>query len=248
MLAPFMPTFLEANVGVRQTDLKFMYLCGGLTTLVTLPFFGRIADRFGKLPVFQILAVFALVPIILVTNLPTWLPLPIVLVVTTLYMVVMSGRMVPAMALVTASSAPAYRGSFMSLNAAVQQLAAGLATSISGFLIYEAQGGTLPVLGASTTGLLASPQGQGPLLAASSLYPGRPGALVGYWLVGLLACAASLASVVLAARLRKAAGGELAPDSRQLASPAHDGEPPPSPSSRSERSLSTGTPSIHAKE
>ena len=31
-----------------------------------------------------------------------------------------------------------------------------------------------PQLGASTVGLLVSPQGQGPLLAASALYPGRP--------------------------------------------------------------------------
>jgi WD40 repeat protein len=32
----------------------------------------------------------------------------------------------------------------------------------------------LPVLGASTVGLLGSPQGQGPFLAASALFPGRP--------------------------------------------------------------------------
>jgi tetratricopeptide (TPR) repeat protein len=33
---------------------------------------------------------------------------------------------------------------------------------------------TLPALGASTVGLLGSPHGQGPLLAASALFPGRP--------------------------------------------------------------------------
>jgi len=220
MLAPYMATFLEANVGVRQTELKYVYLCGGLATLVTLTLVGRLADRFGKLLVFQILALFTLLPITLVTNMPAGLGLPLVLIVTTVFMVVMSGRMVPAMALITASSAPAYRGSFMSLNTAVQQLAAGLATSIAGLLLHERATDTLAVPGASTVSLLTSPNGQGPLLAVSSLASGRSGALVGFWLVGVVACLASLASVLLAVRLRKAAGGDLAPDSRLIAAAA----------------------------
>jgi predicted MFS family arabinose efflux permease len=183
MLGPFMPSYLEDNVGVQQADLKFMYLCGGLATLVTMTLFGRLSDRFGKLHVFRILALLAVVPIVLVTNLPAGLPLSLVLVVTTVFMVVMSGRMVPAMALITASSAPAYRGSFMSLNSAVQQLAAGLATSIGGLLLEKAS----------------------------------DGALIGFWLVGAGASTATLASVILAGHLRKAAGGDLAPDSRIIA-------------------------------
>jgi len=223
MLAPYMATYLEANVGVRQTELKYVYLCGGLATLVTLTLVGRLADRFGKLLVFQILAVFTLLPILLVTNLPAGLALPLVLIVTTVFMVMMSGRMVPAMALITASSAPAYRGSFMSLNAAVQQLAAGLATSIAGLLLHETAAENLAVAGASTASLLTSPQGQGPLLAANLLVSARSDALGGFWLVGLVACLASLASVVLAVRLRKAAGGDLAPDSRVIAASSKSG-------------------------
>ncbi len=63
MLGPYLATFLVYNVGVHQEDLKFMYLCGGLATLVTMTVFGRLADRFGKLLVFRILATFTLVPI-----------------------------------------------------------------------------------------------------------------------------------------------------------------------------------------
>jgi MFS transporter, DHA1 family, inner membrane transport protein len=189
MLAPYMPNYLTGNVGIKQTELKFMYLCGGLATLVTMTLFGRLADRFGKLLVFRILALTAVVPIAVVTNLPAGLKLPLVLVVTTVFMVVMSGRMVPAMALITASSAPAYRGSFMSLNSAVQQLAAGLATSIAGLMLEQ----------------------------------GKAGALVGFWLVGAGACAATLASLVVAGHLRKAAGGDLAPDSRAVATARSEG-------------------------
>jgi hypothetical protein len=137
--------------------------------------------------------------------------------VTTVFMITASGRMVPAMALITASSAPAYRGSFMSLNAAVQQIAAGLATWVAGLLLHENKAATV----ATTVALLGSPHGQGPLLAACSLVPESSAPLVGYPLVGLLAFVATLASVVLAGRLRKAAGGDLAPDSRVVASGAN---------------------------
>ena len=103
MLAPFMATYLEANVGVKQTELKFVYFFGGLATARDHDAVRRLADRRGKLGVFRILAVFTLVPTVVVTNLPAGLALPLVLIVTTTFMVTTSGRMVPAMALITAS-------------------------------------------------------------------------------------------------------------------------------------------------
>lgn len=56
------------------------------------------------------------------------------------------------------------------------------------------------VLGASTTGLLASPSGQGPLLAASALFPGRTGkpSLPGFhFILWGLAGASALGAVVM---------------------------------------------------
>jgi predicted MFS family arabinose efflux permease len=146
MLSPFLPTFLKEKVGVHQFDLKWVYLCGGIATLGTMTFFGRLADHFGKLLIFRILALVTLVPIVLVTNLPPGVALTWVLTVTTVFMVTSSGRMVPAMALITAAPAPAQRGSFMSFNSAFQQFAAGLATSLAGLLVGEALSG-FPLVG-----------------------------------------------------------------------------------------------------
>ena len=137
MLGPYLATYLRYNVGLEQEDLKFMYLCGGLATLVSMTLFGRLADRFGKLLVFRILTTATIVPVVIVTNLPGGLELPLVLIVTTAFMVTTSGRWVPAMALIAASAAPAYRGTFMSFNSAVQQIAAGLATFAAGLLLDE---------------------------------------------------------------------------------------------------------------
>jgi predicted MFS family arabinose efflux permease len=153
IIIPYLPIFHEKNVGLEQRELKFIYLCGGAATLLTLTPIGRVADRRGKLPVFRVLAVVTIVPILLLANLPADTPLALVLAVTTLMMITTSGRMVPATALITASSAPRYRGSFMSLNTAVQHLAAGAATALGGALLGR-EGETLvgyPLLGVLAT-------------------------------------------------------------------------------------------------
>src|SRR6185312_5627257 len=141
-----------ANVGVSKDQLPYIYLCGGLTTLLTMTWFGRMADRFGKLPVFRVLALLTMIPMVLITNLPP-VPLVVALVVSTLFMITSSGRMVPAVALITASAAPRHRGSFLSINGAVQQMAMGLATILSGAVLGETAEGQLT--GFPLVGILA---------------------------------------------------------------------------------------------
>jgi predicted MFS family arabinose efflux permease len=87
------------------------------------------------------------------TNLPAARLLP-VLGVTTLYWIFTSGRWVPAMALVTSSALPAYRGSFMSINASLQQMAIGLAAVIAGAVVGEAQSGA--ITGYAVAGVIAA--------------------------------------------------------------------------------------------
>ena len=52
-------------------------------------------------------------------------------------MICAAGRMVPAQAMLLAMTDPATRGSFISLNAAVQQFATGLAPMIAGRILIE---------------------------------------------------------------------------------------------------------------
>jgi predicted MFS family arabinose efflux permease len=158
MIVPYLASYLVANTGRTQEELPYVYLCGGLATLVTMTFFGWLSDRLGKLPVFRVLALFTLVPILLVTNLPH-VGLATALAVSTLFMVVSLGRMVPAMALITASAAPRVRGSFLSINASVQQAASGLAAALGGLMLGQGEGGEMtgfPLVGglACLAGLL----------------------------------------------------------------------------------------------
>ncbi len=123
---PFISPYMVQNVGLTESQLSLIYFCGGLATFFTAPLIGRLADRHGKARVLRWLGAISLLPLAVLTQLPP-LPLAVVLMVTTVFMVFISGRLIPAMALITAACSPALRGRFLSMNAALQQLSASLA-------------------------------------------------------------------------------------------------------------------------
>lgn len=134
MLNPFIAGYTVFNVRRPESDLKYVYIAGGLATIVSVNIVGRLADRYGKLRLFRILALCTTIPIFVLTNLPAS-PLWAALLVTTVFMVTASGRMVPGTALITAVAPPQERGQFMTINAAVQHIASGLAASLGGWIV-----------------------------------------------------------------------------------------------------------------
>jgi len=171
---PLLSPYMVQNVGLTERELPYIYLAGGIFTVVTSNLIGRLADRLGKLRVFTAAALLSVVPILLVTNLPR-LPLAPALAATTLFMVLVSARVVPAMAMITASAEPAQRGSFLSVNSAVQQLAAGAASFGAGLNVVEGAGGELRHYG--VVGALAAVATVASVFVARRLRPtetGRP--------------------------------------------------------------------------
>src|SRR3954466_10352766 len=67
---PYISMYLVANVGVSERSLTWVYVTGGLLTLVGAPLTGRLANRYDKLPVFRVAATFAAGMMLAVTNLP----------------------------------------------------------------------------------------------------------------------------------------------------------------------------------
>jgi predicted MFS family arabinose efflux permease len=139
---PFLSAYLVANVGLAEADLPYIYFVGGLATLVTSRTIGWLADRFGKRRLFAIVGLLSIAPIIGVTNL---FPVPLVGVIalTTLFFILVSGRFVPAMALVNSSVAPGRRGGFMGFNSAVQSACSAIAALLAGHVIQRAPSGAL---------------------------------------------------------------------------------------------------------
>jgi len=137
---PYLTLYMRANVGLTEAQVPIVYLCGGAATLFTARWIGRMTDRQGKVRVFRWLAGVAVLPMLAVTSLgPT--PLGMVLVVTTLLFICTSGRMIPGMAILTSAAAPPLRGTFLTLNGAVQSAAMGSAAFVGGHLVSrDAQG------------------------------------------------------------------------------------------------------------
>lgn len=139
---PFLSPYMVRNVGLTEAQLPFIYLAGGLATLFTAPLIGRLADRHGKARTVQAVCLLSLLPLFLVTHLPP-LALPLVLMVSTLFMVLVSGRLIPAMALVTSASSSSLRGRFLSMNASLQQLSASAAAFLPTLVLSQNAAGHL---------------------------------------------------------------------------------------------------------
>jgi len=141
-VVPFVAAYNVANVGVSEADIAVIYFAGGATSLVTAQVIGRLADRYGKKRLFVILALISIAPILAVTHLPP-MPLHWVVPLSVSFFVFVPGRFGPATALVTGSVEPRLRGSFMSFNASIQQLASGVASLVAGLIIGRAADGAL---------------------------------------------------------------------------------------------------------
>lgn len=148
---PYITVYAVGNVGIAQSEIPLVYLVGGAATLITARFIGRWADRRGKVKVYRILAALAMIPIALVTHV-SHLPLALWIACTTGFFVLVSGRMIPAMAVISSAAEPRLRGTFLSLNSTVQSLAMGLATTLAGFVVSQ-QGSQLE--GYPTVGYIA---------------------------------------------------------------------------------------------
>jgi len=137
---PYITIYLQTNVGLNKQQVPLIYLFGGAATLFTARWIGKLSDRHGKVKMFTALAAFVVLPLQVLTHLGA-VALPWVIALNTVMFVVLSGRMIPGMALVGASANPAVRGSFMAINSAVQSLSMGAAAFVGGLIISrDAQG------------------------------------------------------------------------------------------------------------
>ena len=168
---PFLSPFFVANLGVSEAQLKYPYIAGGLITLVGMPIIGRLADRYGKLQVFRFIIPINACLLLGITCLPA-VPLAVVLAMVGATMLSNAGRMVPAMAMITSSVEPRLRGGFMGANSAVQHIAAGVGTSVAGFILT--QDGTDPIRHFPIVGLLAAGVTLTTLYLAGRLRSGSP--------------------------------------------------------------------------
>ncbi|MBF0399540.1 MAG: MFS transporter [Magnetococcales bacterium] len=149
---PYITLYAVHNVGIAQFDIPIVYLVGGTATLFSSQLIGRWADRRGKVEVYRRLALATTIPLLVVTHVSS-ATLPIWILCTTTFFVLVSGRMIPAITIITAAAQPGLRGTFMSLNATAQSLAMGAATLLTGFVVGQESGGQ--IVGYAQVGYIA---------------------------------------------------------------------------------------------
>lgn len=145
-VVPFISDYLVFNVGLNKDELKYVYLCGGLATVFSSIFVGKLSDKFGKVKTFVVAACISIIPIAIVTVLPV-MPLAYVLMFNVVFFMCFGARFVPAMTLMTSCVMPQRRGSFLSVSSAVQQLGSGIAVLISSTIIMNGAKGELHYFG-----------------------------------------------------------------------------------------------------
>jgi predicted MFS family arabinose efflux permease len=142
MLMPFASAFSVHNLGITLKQLPLVYLITGLCSIVIGPAVGRVSDLIGKYRMFCFGSAVSIVMVLIYTHLGIT-PLPWVIVVNTLMFVGIFSRMIPAQALMSAIPESTSRGSFMSINAAIQQVSGGVASVVAGLLVAESADGAI---------------------------------------------------------------------------------------------------------
>jgi predicted MFS family arabinose efflux permease len=142
VVIPYISPYMVQNVGLRETELPYIYLAGGLCTIFSMNYVGRLADKYGKRRLFAVMVLFAIGSTLLLTNLPP-VRTAIAVAATTLFMICMSGRFVPAMALMTSAVSPRLRGGFMGVSSAVQHIMSGLGSFSGGLILGQTESGKI---------------------------------------------------------------------------------------------------------
>lgn len=150
---PYLSPYLVSNVGMTERQLPLVYIAGGALTLFASPAVGKLADSYGKLPIFRIFALGSAMMLLGLTHLPA-VPVSLAVGLFGAMMVCNVGRMIPAMAMVTSSVEPQRRGGFLSANSSVQHVAAGFGAYLGGLIVTQASDGRIEHFG--TVGWIAA--------------------------------------------------------------------------------------------
>ena len=142
MVIPFINPYMEFNIGWSKSQTPMIYMVGGVCALISSSIIGRMADKYGKLPIFVICLFLSLGPIFLITDMPE-IPIYFMLAIFGFWFTFSTGRNIPAQAMITTVVDPAQRGQFMSFNSSFQQLFTGLSSIIAGLIVIKGPDGKI---------------------------------------------------------------------------------------------------------
>jgi predicted MFS family arabinose efflux permease len=136
MMMPFASAFAINNLHVTNQQLPVMFMVSGVSSLLIMPLVGRLSDKIDKFKIFMVASLWMMFMCVVYTNLsvtPFW----IVVGLNVLLMMGIMSRVIPSSALTSAVPDMEDRGAFMSVNASLQQIAGGVAATVSGLIVVQ---------------------------------------------------------------------------------------------------------------
>jgi predicted MFS family arabinose efflux permease len=124
------------NIGIDQKSLPLMFMIVGIATFAIMPLVGILSDRFNKFVIFTGSSIWMVVTVLIYTQLPQ-VSLWVLILVNVLMMMGIMARMIPSQALAASIPEMKDRGSFMSVNSSLQQMAGGIAALIGGWIVKQ---------------------------------------------------------------------------------------------------------------
>lgn len=141
-IIPLLSPHLVGDVALPEKYLFLIYVVGGVMSVLTAPYIGRLSDRLGRQKVFSVLVVIASLVVLAIANagpLPIWTTL----VLAGLFFVFASGRFVPGQAIITLAVPSSRRGAFLSLSSCARDLASGVSSTLGGWVVTKTESGKL---------------------------------------------------------------------------------------------------------
>jgi predicted MFS family arabinose efflux permease len=134
-LVPNLATFFQFNLGYPRGNLSMLYLCGGVVSFFAMRAGGVIVDRRGPMPAIWFGALLLAV-LFLAGFVPAHTPIPVPPIFVG-FMLANSVRMVGLNTLTSKIPSPAERARFMSIQSAVQHMAAAVGAALSSAFLVE---------------------------------------------------------------------------------------------------------------
>jgi len=142
MLMPFGSAFSVNNLGISLERLPMVYMATGLAAMAAGPLLGRLADSIGKFRMLVISTLLSCAVVLWYTGFGIT-PIALVIFVSCLMFIAITGRMVSTMSITSAVPAPSDRGAYMAVSASMQQLSGGVAASVAGLIVVQNASGKL---------------------------------------------------------------------------------------------------------
>jgi len=141
MMIPLGSVFAVNNLGVSYEQLTMMLMVSGVSSLIVMPFIGKLSDKIDKFKIFVGASVCMMITCVMYTNLGIT-PLPLVTIFNIMLMIGIISRTIPSSALTSNIPEMTDRGAFMSINSSLNQIAGGVASTAAGKIVTQANQGT----------------------------------------------------------------------------------------------------------